>query len=82
MVYKHAVVAAFRINAQRVEDASKRGGWRPCINSHGYYIVDHVKSWKNHGIVCLNFCGNPAGGRVKYEYLSSNTNSLLHISYL
>ena len=52
------------------------------LNSHGHYIVDHVKSWKNHGIVCLNFCGNPAGGRVKYEYLSSNTNSLLHISYL
>ena len=22
-------------------------------------IADHVKSWKNHGIVFLNFCGNP-----------------------
>ena len=30
------------------------------LNSHGNYIVDHGKSWKNHGIVCLNFCGNPA----------------------
>ena len=29
------------------------------LNSHGNYIVDHGKSWKNHGIVCLNFCGNP-----------------------
>ena len=29
------------------------------LNSHGYYIVDHGKSWKNHGIVFLNFCGNP-----------------------
>ena len=27
--------------------------------SHGNYIVDHEKSWKNHGIVFLNFCGNP-----------------------
>ena len=30
MVYKQ-VVAAFRIYAQRGEDAAKRGGWRPCI---------------------------------------------------
>ena len=28
-------------------------------NSHGNYIVDHEKSWKNHGIVFLNSCGNP-----------------------
>ena len=28
MVYKHAVVAAFRIYAQGGEDAAKRGGWR------------------------------------------------------
>ena len=31
MVYKHAVVAAFHIYAQRGEDPAKRGGWRPCI---------------------------------------------------
>ena len=37
-----SVVAAFCIYAQHGEDASKRGGW----NSHGYYIVDHGKSWK------------------------------------
>ena len=30
------------------------------LKSHGNYIVDHGKSWKNHGIVFLNFCGNPA----------------------
>ena len=30
------------------------------LNSHGNYIVDHGKSWRNHGIVFLNFCGNPA----------------------
>ena len=29
------------------------------LNSHGNYIVDHGKSWKNHGIMFLNFCGNP-----------------------
>ena len=29
------------------------------LNSHGNYIVDHGKSWKNHVIVFLNFCGNP-----------------------
>ena len=29
------------------------------LNSHGNYIVDHEKSWKNNGIVFLNFCGNP-----------------------
>ena len=27
--------------------------------SHGNYIVDHGKSWKNHGIVFLNLCWNP-----------------------
>ena len=30
------------------------------LNSHGNYIVNHGRSWKNHGIVFLNFCGNPA----------------------
>ena len=59
MVYKHTIVAAFHIYAQRGEDAAKRGGWRGSINSHGNYIVDHVKSLKNHGIVFLNSCGNP-----------------------
>ena len=31
----------------------------PALNSHGNYIFDHGKSLKNHGIVFLNFCGNP-----------------------
>ena len=53
MVYKHDVVASFRIYAKRL-------GWRPYIkHSHGNYIVEHGKSWKNHGIAFLNFCGNP-----------------------
>ena len=29
------------------------------LNSHGHYVVDHGKSWKNHGILLLNYCGNP-----------------------
>ena len=29
------------------------------LNSHGNYIVERGKSWKNHGIVFLNLCGNP-----------------------
>ena len=29
------------------------------LKSHGKYIVDRGKSWKNHGIVFLNFCENP-----------------------
>ena len=28
------------------------------LNGHVNYIVNHGKSWKNHGIVFLNFCGN------------------------
>ena len=30
-LFKYITVAAFRIYAQRGEDATKRGGWRPCI---------------------------------------------------
>ena len=49
MVYKHAVVAAFRIYAQRGEDAAKREGGGHVLNSHGNYIVDRGKSWN-----CIN----------------------------
>ena len=37
----------------------KREVWGCALNDHGNYIVDHAKSWKNHGISSLNFCGNP-----------------------
>ena len=33
--------------------------WGRALNSHGNDIVDHGKSWKNHGIMFLNFCGSP-----------------------
>ena len=66
-LFKYIIVAAFHIYAQHGEDAARNGGWRPnkqkksghALNSHGSYIVDHGKSKKNHGIVFLNFCGNP-----------------------
>ena len=59
MVYKHAVVAAFHIMLSMVKMLLK-GEIEGCaLNSHGNIIVVHGKSWKNHGIVIFNFCGNP-----------------------
>ena len=60
-MYKHAylnTVLLLHSTLMLSEDAAKRGGW----NSHGNKIVDHGKSWKNHGIVFLRFCGNPVEG--------------------
>ena len=68
IVYKHAYLNTLLLLHSsclysawwRNEDATKTaqvGGH--ALNSHGNYIVDHGKSWKNHGIVFLNFCGNP-----------------------
>ena len=54
-VFEYITVAAISIYAQRGEDAAKTGG----RNSHGNYIVDSGNSWKNHGILFLNFRGNP-----------------------
>ena len=69
MVYKHAYLntlllpqSAFMLSVMKmrlkgeVEDHA--------LNNHGNYIVDHGKAWKNHGIVFLNFCGNPDSGSV------------------
>ena len=58
-LFKYCSVAAIRIYALHGEDAAKREVGGCALNSHGNYIVDHGKSWKNHGIVVLNFCGNP-----------------------
>ena len=38
------------------------------LNDHGNYIVDHGKSWKNHGILFLNFCGNPDSMTAWHPY--------------
>ena len=59
MVYKHAYLNTLLFSAQLGEDATKRGVRGHALNSHGNYIVDHGESWKNHGIVFSNFCGNP-----------------------
>ena len=56
-------VVVFRIYAQHGEVAAKKGGWSPC-NSHGNFIDEHGKIWKNHGIVFLNFCG---GQYIRYS---------------
>ena len=64
MVYKHAYLhsllllhSAFMLRVVKMPLKVEVGGH--ASNSHGNYIVDHEKSWKNHGIVFLNFCGNP-----------------------
>ena len=64
MIYKHAYLntllslhSAFMLSVVKM---SRKGEDEGCaLNSHGNYIVDHGKSWKNHVIVFLNFCGNP-----------------------
>ena len=48
---------AFMLSVVKMLLKGEVGGY--ALNSHGNYIVDHEKSWKNHGILCLNFCGNP-----------------------
>ena len=58
-LFKYIGVAAFRIYLSVVKMPLKVGVGRHALKSHGNYIVDHGKSWKNHGIVFLNFCGNP-----------------------
>ena len=45
------------------------------LNSHGNYIVDHGKSWKNHGIIFLNFCGNPVYCHYRSRSRSSDRES-------
>ena len=47
------------------------------LNSHGNYIVDHGKSWKNHGIVFLNFCGNPESKAEKIYSVVKSVKLLL-----
>ena len=56
---KYIIVAAFHIYDLRGEDAAKGKVGDCALNSHGNYFVDFGKSWKNHGIMFLNFCGNP-----------------------
>ena len=68
MVYKHAYLntllllhSAFMLSLVKMPLEEEVGGH--ALDSHGSYIVDLGKSWKNNGIVFLNFCGNP----VRYQ---------------
>ena len=49
--------SAFLLSVAKILLKGEVGGH--ALNSHGNYIVDHGKLWKNHGIVFLNFSGNP-----------------------
>ena len=67
MVYKQAYLntllllhSAFMLREAKMPLKLEVGGH--ALESHGNYSVDHGKSWKNYGIVFLNFCGNPDYG--------------------
>ena len=47
MVYKHAVVAASCIYAQRGEIAAKRRGWFKHFYLYTLYIEQHIKTYNN-----------------------------------
>ena len=66
MVYKHAYLntctllllhSAFILNVVKMPLKGQVGGH--ALNSHGNYIVDHRKSWKNHGICVFDFLWEP-----------------------
>ena len=64
MVYKHAYLnilvllhSPFMLCLVKMPLKGEIGGC--ALNSHGNYTIDHGKSWKNNGILFLNFCGNP-----------------------
>ena len=64
MVYKHTYLntlvllhSAFMLSVVKISLKGEVGGIT--LNSFGNNMVDHGKSWKNHGIVFLNFCWNP-----------------------
>ena len=61
-LFKYIIVAAFGIYLREVKMLLKvdahRGGH--ALKSHGNYIVDHGKSWKNnHEIVFFEFLWEP-----------------------
>ena len=64
MIYKHGYLnillllhSAFMFCVVKMLLKGEVGG--SALNSHVNNIVDHGKSRKTHGIVILNFCGNP-----------------------
>ena len=79
MVYKHAYLntllllhLAFILSVGKMPLKGEVGGH--ALKSHGNYIADCGKSWRNHGIVFLNFCGNPVIKRISYiPYIHKDT---------
>ena len=51
------LLSTFMLSLVKMSLKGEIGGG--ALNSHGNCIVEHGKSWKNHGIVFLNFSGNP-----------------------
>ena len=49
--------SAFKLSVVKMLLKQEVGGY--ALDNHGNYIVDHGKSWKNHGIVFVNSCMNP-----------------------
>ena len=79
MVYKHAylnILLLLHSTLLCVVKMPLKGavGGR-ALNSPGNYIFDHGKSRKNHGIVFLNFCGNPAIYFLLLLYTNKEGNS-------
>ena len=69
MVYKQAYLntllllhSAFMLSVVKMPLKGEVGG--RALNSCENHIVDHGKSWKNHGIVFFNFCGNPVNDNL------------------
>ena len=56
-LFKYITVAAFMLSVVKMPLKGAVGGH--ALNSHGNYIGDHGKSWKNHGNLFLNICGKP-----------------------
>ena len=54
-LFIYITVAAFRIYLSVVKMPLKGEVGGHTLKSHGNYIVDRGKSWKNDGIVFLNF---------------------------
>ena len=44
---------------KNTEDAAKREGRMLSVKSSWKLHIDHGKIMENHGILFLNFCGNP-----------------------
>ena len=67
-LFKYIIFAAFCIYLSVVKMPLKDEVGGHALKSHGNYIFDHGKSWKNHGIVFLNFYGNTVYRNKFYKF--------------